>query len=376
MRIVFIDFGTHAYTIDTPLREPLGASQSALCYLAETLVKKGHEVTLVNRTAGGGMVHGVQCVPLVEPHSAAVLDELALDAVIVLNAAGGGGALRSLLGRETTLVLWTQHLPDQPAMEALNDPSQCQAWDGFAMVSPFNKDGYARAFAIDPARMEILPNAVTPAFLGQFAENETIRAGKTMPPVLAYTSTPFRGLDLLLAAFPRIARAVPGVTLKVFSSLRVYQVPAEKDQYAKLYDLCRAIRGIDYVGSVAQPDLAREMRQVSVLAYPNTFVEGQCVAALEAMASGCWIVTSDLGALADTTAGFATLIEPPGDRDQYVLSFVDGVVQALRRIGDTADQAAEAHLRAQMNHINANFTWPVIADRWLAWLNRLRDRNK
>src|SRR6185312_6187435 len=54
---------------------------------------------------------------------------------------------------------------------------------------------------------------------------------------LAYTSTPFRGLDVLLDVFPRIRAACPDTELDVFSSMRVYGMAEEDDrrQFRALY---------------------------------------------------------------------------------------------------------------------------------------------
>ncbi len=104
MKIAFADFIAWDYKIDSAYQMALGGSQSALCYLAEGLAQQGHEVFLVNHTSDPGISRNVMCLSL-EAVSVQLLQSL--DALIVLNLAGQGMQLRSLIGDKTRLILWT-----------------------------------------------------------------------------------------------------------------------------------------------------------------------------------------------------------------------------------------------------------------------------
>ena len=69
-------------------------------------------------------------------------------------------------------------------------------------------------------------------------------------PILFYTSTPFRGLEVLL---------------------QVYGVDTTTDQFAELYQAFETIEGVEYIGSVPHPELAKALSKASILAYPNSF---------------------------------------------------------------------------------------------------------
>jgi glycosyltransferase involved in cell wall biosynthesis len=218
----------------------------------------------------------------------------------------------------------------------------------------------------------VLGNAAAPAFVDLFPEGHSILSQKAVPPVLAYTSTPFRGLDLLIEAFPSIRAQVPEARLRIFSGMAVYQVASAQEQaeYGALYARCRQTAGVEYVGSIAQPALAREMRGVAMLAYPNTFPETSCIAALEAMASGCRIVTSALGALPETTAGFAQLIPARKERGAFLQEFVERTVATLREM-QTDAAAVEESFRRQVQYIREKATWEVRARQWANWLQQI-----
>ena len=129
------------------------------------------------------------------------------------------------------------------------------------------------------------------------------------------------------------------------------------------------MEGVVYIGPVAQPALAQRLRRVAVLAYPNTYAETSCIAVLEALAAGCRVVTSALGALPETASGFGRLVPWGEDRAAYMDRFVAETVAALESYtaGDGAD--LESDLRRQVDQVTATAAWPVVAGRWSAWLN-------
>jgi glycosyltransferase involved in cell wall biosynthesis len=300
------------------------------------------------------------------------LKTLHLDVLICISGADNGVTLRDALGTETRLVLWTQHRINQPAMETLARPEHVGSFDAFVFVSEWQREEFLLGFGLPSARTHVLANAPAPVFLNLFSDGEAILPQKARPPILAYTSTPFRGLNVLLGAFPLIRAQVPEVRLHVYSGMSVYHMPSAEEQktYGALYETCRTTPGVEYIGSIPQGKLAQEMRGISVLAYPNTFPETSCIAALEAMASGCKIVTSALGALPETTAGFAELLPVGRTLTPDVTAFAERTVSMLRQV-QNRDPGLEMSLRSQVNHIHRNATWELRSKEWEAWLRQL-----
>ena len=119
MRIAFVDPIDWDYTIETPYQQPLGGSQSALCYLAEALARRGHRVCAFTRTASPGSYRGVGCLPIETLPQAT--HAFQVDVWVILNSPEPGSWLRSQFGTRSKVVLWVQHAADQPAVRAVSD---------------------------------------------------------------------------------------------------------------------------------------------------------------------------------------------------------------------------------------------------------------
>jgi glycosyltransferase involved in cell wall biosynthesis len=368
-KIVFIDPLGWDYTPQTPRDMPLGGSQSALCYLSEALALRGLDVTIVTGTSTPGLVRGVLCLNGVKRPWEHIENA---NLVVVLNECPPRMAtnLRLKLPACARLVLWTQHAHDEPAIADLHDPAMRDVWDNFVFVSEWQLNEYVHTFGINQARCIILRNGFAPSFAHLFRLGERISNEKSSPPILAYTSTPFRGLDVLLKSFPAIRSALPGCRLQIFSSLAPYQVAAEADPYKALYQRCAETDGVEYIGALSQATLADRLRGVTALAYPNRFPETSCISVLEALAAGCLVVSSRLGALPETGMGFAHLISVPSDKETHASLYAQHMIRILSR--NRSEEAHERRLRAQVEKVNAAKTWTNCAEAWIAWIRDIR----
>jgi len=365
MNLVFLDTIPWDYDVATPFEQPLGGSQSGLCYLAVALAQRGHQVTLVSGTTRPREVLGVTCLAFAklpatfwkQPH----------DAFVVLNGpADRALQLRPFLDPTTALVLWTTNTPDQVSHQPFQQRAVAESWDAIVCVSAWHRAALIQHFTLAPERVHVLGHAIGPAFEGLFSSAEALGKAKGSRPVLVYTSAPFRGLDVLLDVFPAVHERDPGAELRVYSSMQVYRVGEAGDPFAPLYQRCRALSGVSYVGSVRQPLLAEALCSATILAYPSTFAETSCISVLEAMAAGLYIVTSDLGALTETAMGFATLVPCIGgnrSRAEFSAHYLQTLHDVLRE--HALNPAAFATARfAQVQAINAEWTWSRRAEDW------------
>jgi glycosyltransferase involved in cell wall biosynthesis len=387
MKILFFDVIDWDYDVATPLERPLGGSQSCLCYLARELLERGHQVGLVCGTSRPGDILGIPCVSF---RTAPIDWVRQFDKIVVLN----GPAeiclnLRPHLAPGVPLILWNQHAHDQPATFNLRNPEVRAGWDWIVNVTDLHSRLMTQRYGLDPAKVSFIKNAMGHPFERLFESPEDLQRAKSGPPILAFTSTPFRGLDLLLYVFPLILAEFPDARMHIYSSMTIYQ--DKNDAYTALYNACRALPGCMYVGSINQPRLAAELRRAAVLAYTNTFAEMACVAVMEAMSAGLHVVTSDLGALSDTMQGHGTLVPPVNENDANLTStpilppmiagyrmptlgesaYVNRYVQALKQVLRQRAEDPAGYYQAIWEQIQAarrEYNWRTRAAEWEAYL--------
>ncbi len=363
MKILFFDPSGWNYDTTTPGKSPLGGTQSAVAYLSARLADIGHEVMVINGVPNPTFIDGVRFTAL--PCPTTVMNEF--DVMITVGTSLGRTVRDT--GYTGPLVLWCHHANDQGAVQPLRSADERDAYQGYAMVSLWQAQTYVNTFGIAPEQIAVLRNAASPPFHATTPARPWTERGE--PPVLAYTSTPYRGLDVLLQAFPAIRARVPGTRLKVFSGMGIYD-SGLKDGFSCLYDLCRSLNGVEYVGPLSQSRLAEEMAAVDILSYPSTFAETSCIAVMEAMASGSLVVSSQLGALPETTAGFARLIpvdEVFQHRTMFATRYAAEMVRIVRECEQDTDFATT--LERQAAFARSSYNWHIRALEWQNWLETL-----
>ncbi len=363
MRLAFVDSSGWNYDASTPYEQPMGGSQSALCYLAPELIKHGHTVYVFRGTGAPSLCGGAVFAPQADAEDPGALNTF--DAVISLNAVQGR-TFRDKLDVTVPLLLWLHHATIVPAAQRLRDKREQAAWDGIAFVSASQRAPYLQEFGIDPAKTVLMYNGVSPAF-------EMPICPLKSPPVLFYTSTPYRGLDVLLAAFPAI-RAASGARLRVFSSMAPHR--AGDAPFLALYEHAKSMDGVEYVGSLGQRQLAAELAGATALAHPSIYPECHSIAAIEAMATGAAVFTTDLGGQREATGGLANMIPAGTDKAKLAEDFAALAIGELRRM--KADPVgAQAERAERIRYVRDHYLWADRAkawDDWFNWLSRGRQQ--
>jgi glycosyltransferase involved in cell wall biosynthesis len=172
--------------------------------------------------------------------------------------------------------------------------------------------------------------------------------------------------------FPQIRQHIPELSLDVFSSMKVYGWSSENDRkaYGRLYDEA-AQPGVTWHGSVPQPVLLDHLARTGLFLYPNTFDETSCIAAIEAQASGCVVVTSAKAALNETVEHGKTGICIKGDPQStaYQREFIETIRSLSRSPERMAELSTTARKRAFLK-----YTWSAIAAEWTSILEEMPTR--
>lgn len=359
MRIAFVHRTVNDYTVETPSMRGIGGTESALAYLSIELAKRGHAVSLLTNTSAPGRYRDVECLNYKTSLTPDLIN--AADVVVVSNEACGR-VMRDEYRAKKPLVMWNQHADDQPAIEALEFTRERKAWSSIAFVSEWQRDQFCSVYWVDRSKSRVMRNAISPPFAAAVPVRPWFQSGQA--PVLVYTSAPYRGLDVLLDAVPIIRSAISDMRLRVFSGSRTQYAEPE---YAELYRRCASTEGVDYIGTVPQGELATELSRAAALAYPSTFPETSCIAAMEAMSAGALILTTRSGAMPETTAGFGSMIEPHEDAPRLAKEFAQMTIDALAEARREPDAAGERRAK-QIEFARKNYSWPARALEWESYL--------
>ncbi|THD42241.1 MAG: glycosyltransferase [Bradyrhizobium sp.] len=259
-------------------------------------------------------------------------------------------------GDKRPCVVWMHHDVNQSWVQWCGDAKLVDQVARFVFVSDWQRQRYLQTFALPAERCAVLRNATEVA-----PEPRSWRPA----PVLrcAYTSTPFRGLSVLLDAWRRVNPS--NAELHVWSSMALYR--EDDAPYRDLYARAQSTPGVTYHGVVPNPELRQTLREMHFLTYPSIFPETSCLSVMEAMAAGCRIIVPALGALPETTAGFARIYESGADAETHVTAFADALAAELEAPwGGAPERALD-----QQRYCASAYDWTARVDEWRRFLASL-----
>jgi len=168
-----------------------------------------------------------------------------------------------------------------------------------------------------------------------------------------YTSTPHRGLNILVPVFAKLAEQHKDIHLDVFSSFKLYGWDDPKD-FDQLFDAIKTNDQMTYHGTVPHADLKEYLKKCHVFAYPCIWPETACQALMEAMSAGLVCVHSDYAALPLTAGGQTVMYNGDQDLQKHAGIFSSALSQAIEMVRNR-DETFKSRMTLQKIYADNRF---------------------
>jgi glycosyltransferase involved in cell wall biosynthesis len=222
-----------------------------------------------------------------------------------------------------------------------------------------------RYLEVDPAKLKLIPEAVDhdlfkPGDADEARAHVAAKYGVTKPFVLFVSSLwPYKNCDGLLRAWAHARSALSDRQLVVIG-------PGRDEEYtASLHSLAAELgitADVRFLGGVPLTETVPFYRSADAFVYPS-FNETFGLPILEAMATGCPVVTSNVTAMPETAGGAAMLSDPSDPA-----SIAKAILEAT---GPARDRLREAGLRRA-----GEFTWSATAAATLDVYREVAERRR
>jgi len=341
-----IVFSPTSTVLSLTAEQPLGGADSILLKLIEILARENEvEAYLPIKKETSGEFRGAKCYPFME-----LFDEPRECDIIIHN--------RKVFPIPNTMkykqsVFYSQDTHDTPCFSGLKGNRKAlDMFDRIWVLSHFHKQDFLKIFDIPEEKFFILGNAAPDIQLGckEWIENyyedgdhnhrDDIECGsldwnklpflcsncEKTPLQFIYSSTPFRGLDVLLKAWTKIIVKYPTATLHIFSSMKIYGAEELDDlHFGKMFSDMKngRFKNLIFHGSVPQAEMFECMKKSFMLLYPNTYPETYCNVIMESRACRTPFITTDLGSLKETGSPAGCFIEGNARSPEYMQKFLD-----------------------------------------------------
>jgi glycosyltransferase involved in cell wall biosynthesis len=225
-------------------------------------------------------------------------------------------------------ILWNHDLPEDPESVRIKDLDFQKKFHKFVFVSNWQYQRYQLMSGIPYNEKSIvIENGIVPAPNSCLQKsNDVIR--------IAYTSTPQRGLEIVIPIFKYLAQKYPNIHLDVFSSFKIYGWDDLDKKFEPLYQQCREHPQITYHGFTPNDKLKEHLNQSHIFAYPSIWLETGCIALMEAMSAGLVCVHPNFGALSDTSGNLNLMyqgnLEDKVTHARIFLSYLDTAIQLVQ----------------------------------------------
>ncbi len=267
----------------------------------------------------------------------------------------------SLLEKNKINILWMQHFVNQAEAKNIGSKDYVDKLDYLVFNSNWNFEKYQYKFKIPEHKSLVIKNAIEKISAHKKPEDKIN---------LIYHTTPWRGLVQLLNVFENLN--LKNVELNVCSSTIIYGKKFNTilgKEYESIFDRCKNMKNVNYLGFVENKKIIELLKKTHIYSLPSIWPETSCISAIESMAAGCEVVTTNLGALYETCAPFGTLVSFDSNLKNLENKYA---VTLSNSIESYWSDEVQKKLKLQNEVINSTYSWEVRSIEWKNFLNQAR----
>jgi len=286
-------------------------------------------------------------------------DECFKDINLILNNAD-----HDLVENDKINVLWMHHFVNQKEAKNLGSKDFVDKIDWIVFHSNWNFEKYIYQFQIPESKSVVIKNAIEKI---DYKEKPKDKIN------LIYHTTPWRGLRQLLNIFKNLN--LKNVELNICSSTIIYGEKFNSNygkKYDGLFDECKNTKNVNYLGYVENKKLIEILKNMHIFSYPSVWPETSCIAAIEAMAAGCEVITTNLGALYETCSPFANFVNFDRDLKKLEDKYHKALLHGIKNYWSKKNQNK---IKLQSEIINEAYSWETRSVEWKTFFNEIKNKN-
>ena len=283
-------------------------------------------------------------------------DENFKDINLILN-----NASHDLIEKDKINVLWMHHFVNQKEAQNLGSKDFIDKIDWIVFNSNWNYEKHVYQFKIPESRSIVIKNAIEKI---EFEEKPKDKIS------LIYHTTPWRGLVHLLKVFKSLN--LKNVELNVCSSTIIYGKKFDAvlgKTYEALFNECKNTENVNYLSFLNNKKIIELLKKMHIFAHPSVWPETSCIAAIEAMAAGCEVVTTNLGALNETCSPFGTFVNFDKNFDNLEKEYSKVLSNSIKNYWSDENQNK---LELQRKTINKTYSWNTRSVEWKSFFDEAR----
>ena len=271
-------------------------------------------------------------------------------------------------------ILWAHDNCDQP--QFLHLPEVVSQIDKIVCVSNWEREQYIKYNRAPEDKIVVIPNGVADFFVPKSPKSKTA----------IFFSAPHKGIVPLPKIWKQIVKQHPDAKLKVFSSMCLYENAKNdfenKQEFIEAIEELKTMSSVEYSTCIHREELLDHIQDAAFFIHPNVWEETFCVSLAEAMSCGCYPITSDIGALPETSFGRGKYIPMMGKNTpsgwEPSPKFINSFAQELSKAFDFFDKQPETFYAAtkDLSKLTRDtYDWKKIAKMWEVLIESLQDKS-